>query len=51
MKNIKNNINKPTEVLSINFQLFNNNLFKQKIIRNKKKDTKKFNLNKELNKY
>ena len=48
----KNKIkNKPKEILAINFALFNNGLFKQKVIRNKKKDIKKFDLKKELSPY
>ena len=42
---------KPNEVLKINFELFNNNIFKQKIIPNKKKKIKKFNLKKDIADY
>lgn len=41
----------PGESRILRFELFHNGLYKQKIIRNKKKDNKKFNLQKELSPY
>lgn len=51
MKKKKNKRFVTGEERLLRFNLFHNGLFKQKVIRNKKKDVKKFNLNKELNPY
>jgi len=48
-KKQKRLINKESRILR--FELFHNGLYKQKIIKNKKKDNKKFNLIKELTSY
>ena len=48
-KKQKRLINKESRILR--FKLFHNGLYKQKIIKNKKKDNKKFNLIKELTSY
>lgn len=47
----KNRKIKPQEILKINFELFNNGLFKQKVIPNKKKKLKKFNWKKDIADY
>ena len=39
------------EERALRFNLFHNGLFKQKIIKNKKKEAKKFNLKKEMSSY
>lgn len=36
---------------ALRFELFHNGLYKQKIIKNKKKENKKFNLKKEISYY
>jgi len=48
-KKQKKLINKENRILR--FELFHNGLYKQKIIRNKKKDNKKFNWKKDIADY
>lgn len=41
----------PGQIRAINFDLFHNGLYRMKVVKNKKKETKKFDLKKEISSY